>query len=133
FVLTATFAAIDWTMSLEPEWSSTMYGVLAVVGGGLSALALSVLLFGRLARFAGAAHTDPERDCNDFGNLLLVFVLLSAYVNFSPFLIIWSRRLREEVTWYGCRSGGGWQWVAALQALGLFLCPFVLLLARRLE
>lgn len=130
-VLTSTFAAIDWTMSLEPDWSSTMYGVSVLVGGALAALALSVLFFGALARSSNM-ELQPS-DFNDFGNLLLVFVMLSAYVNFSQFLIIWSGNLPEEAVWYLRRSRGGWQWVAALLALGQFLIPFLLLLSRRIK
>lgn len=131
FVLTVTFAAIDWAMSLESEWYSTMYGVLAVVASGLSALALSILIFHALVPAANIHIL--QRDSNDFGNMLLVFVLLSAYVNFSQFLIIWSGNLPEEAVWYLRRSRGGWQWVAALQALAQFLIPFLLLLSRKIK
>jgi len=133
FVLTATFAAVDWTMSLEPDWYSTIYGVIAIVSGGLAALALSVIIFGALAPVANFALVEPERYYNDFGNLLLVFVLLAAYVNFSQFLIIWSGNLPEEAVWYLRRSRGGWQWVAALVAATQFLIPFVMLLSRKVK
>ncbi|HLX63177.1 MAG TPA: hypothetical protein VKX17_18040 [Planctomycetota bacterium] len=133
YVLTATFAAIDWTMSLEPEWTSTIYGLLVIVGQGLSAMALAVLLVGWLARVPPFEEILTARDFNDFGNLLMVFVLLAAYASLSQFLIIWSGNLPEEAVWYIRRSRGGWQWVVAILAAGQFLIPFLALLSRRIK
>ncbi len=110
--LTVTFAMIDWAMSLEPHWYSTVYGLSFVVSNGLAALALAICVAaalveqGPLARLAGADHF------HDLGNLLLAFVMLWAYLGFSQFMIIWMENLKEEIPWYLHRTSGGWQVIA---------------------
>ncbi len=42
YALTVTFASIDWVMSLEPHWFSTMYGVIFMVSQALGAMALVI-------------------------------------------------------------------------------------------
>ena len=130
YVLAASFAAFDWTMSLDPDWYSTIYGMVSIVSQGLSALALCVLFLRYLMRSAPFDGVVTRDDFHDFGNLLLVFVMLSAYMSFSQFLIIWSGNLPEESVWYLRRSHGGWQWIAAFLAASYFLAPFVILLLR---
>ena len=130
YVLAASFAAFDWTMSLEPDWYSTIYGLVVIVGQGLTALVLCILSMRFLMRAAPLDQTVTRDDFHDFGNLLLVFVMLSAYMSFSQFLIIWSGNLPEESAWYIRRSQGGWQWIAAFLAGCHFLAPFLILLFR---
>jgi hypothetical protein len=128
--LTMTFASIDWVMSLEPEWFSTMYGIMFIVGQVLATMAfmiaVAVLLSDRrpLSDVASAAHF------HDLGNLLLAFVMIWAYIAFAQFLIVWSGNLPEEIPWYLHRTQGGWQWIALLLAVFHFAVPFALLLSR---
>jgi hypothetical protein len=130
YVLSASFASFDWTMSLEPDWYSSIYGMLTIVGQGLSALILGILAMHCLSKTVLIQRTVSASDFQDFGNMLLVFVLLSAYMSLSQFLIIWSGNLPEESVWYLRRSHGGWQWVAAFLAACHFLVPFLILLFR---
>jgi len=130
YVLAASFAAFDWTMSLEPDWYSTIHGMVSIVSQGLSALALCVLFLRYLMRAAPFDGVVTRDDFHDLGNLLLVFVMLSAYMSFSQFLIIWSGNLPEESAWYLRRSHGGWQWIAAFLTTSYFLAPFIVLLLR---
>jgi hypothetical protein len=128
--LTGTFSAIDWMMSLEPKWASTIYGAMVVVGQALATLAAMILVAVLLSRnppIAGAAA--PDR-LNDLGNLMLAFTMLWAYVSFSQFLIIWCGNLPEEIPWYLRRARGPWQWVALLLVLFHFFLPFFVLLFR---
>jgi hypothetical protein len=122
--LTVTFAVFDWSMSLEPEWFSSIYGMLWIVNQALSALAFSIVATVLLSR-ARAADT-----LNDLGNLLFAFVMLWAYLSFAQFLIIWAGNLPEEIQWYLVRLNHGWQWVAAAMVAFHFAVPFFLLLAR---
>ena len=128
--VTVTFAMIDWVMSLEPHWYSTVYGMAFVVSNGLAALALMICVAaalverGPLARVAGADHF------HDLGNLLLAFVMLWAYLGFSQFMIIWMANVKEEIPWYLDRTAGGWEAVALLLVACQFALPFVLLLSR---
>lgn len=131
YVLTITFASIDWIMSLEPHWYSTIFGVHFLGGHGLAAFAFAILLSAILSRRAPAGGTIAPAYRVDLGNLLLGFVMLWAYFAFSQWLIIWSGNLPEEVTWYTRRNSGGWEWLARLLAAFHFFVPFLLLLSRR--
>jgi len=133
FTLTMTFASVDWAMSLEPHWFSTIYGILFIGGQVLSALAFAILVAALLAtQRAVGAVISPDR-FHDLGKLLLAFVMLWAYFSFSQFLIIWSGNLPEETPWYLRRLHGGWQWAAVGLVLFHFALPFVLLLSRSLK
>jgi hypothetical protein len=131
--VTASFAAIDWLMSLEPNWFSTMYPVTVCVGDLLLALAFTVLLVALLSRSEPlAALVSPQR-LNDFGSLLLAFVMLWAYVTYFQYMLIWAGNLREEITWFVRRAENQWEPVAwSLAGVG-FLVPFWLLLFRGLK
>lgn len=129
--LTITVAVVDWAMSLEPEWFSTMYGVLYMAGQAVSGISFALVVVLLLGHFEPWSRTVTARRRNDLGNLLLAFVMFWAYVAFMQYLVIWSGNLPEETTWYLRRSGGGWQYVAiSLMALH-FAVPFFLLLSRQ--
>jgi hypothetical protein len=130
YVLAITFASIDWGMSLEPHWFSTIYGMLFVVGQALAAFAFVIPIAARLSESPPVSHFLKANVFQDLGNLLLAFVMLWAYITFSQYLIIWSGNLPEEIPWYLRRGTNGWQWVAAFLALFHFAVPFVLLLHR---
>jgi hypothetical protein len=132
-VLTVTFASIDWVMSLDPHWFSTIFGLLTVVGQGLSALAFTIAVLALIAPTGALAGRLTPRHFHDLGKLMLAFVMLWAYLSFSQFLIIWSGNLPEEIPWYVERIRGGWGVVAVLLVLGHFALPFLLLLSRDLK
>ena len=128
--LTVTFASIDWMMSIEPHWFSTIYGLLFLIGFALSGLAFALLMGLWLRK-----HSDFNRVLNttrshDLGNILFAFILLWAYVNLSQFIIMWTANLQEEVPWYLRRLSGGWGAISVATALLHFAFPFFLLLMR---
>lgn len=131
--LTMTFASIDWVMSIQPHWSSTIYGVLFMSGAALTALALAI----GLAALAREGTRLPEAisvgQFHDLGNLLLAFTMLWAYFNLSQFLIVWSGNLPEEISWYLARTRGGWRAITIGLVLVQFVLPFVILLSRRVK
>lgn len=133
FGLTVTFAAIDWMMSLEPHWFSTIYGLLIMAGWGLTAFAFMILVASILARHEPMDHVFQPSHFHDYGKLLLAFVMIYAYFAFSQFLIIWSANIPEEIPWYLRRLRGGWQFVGLAVVLFHFALPFVLLLSRTLK
>ena len=136
--LTVTFASVDWAMSLEPHWFSSMYGVLFMAGQAVSALALSIVVGVWLAESQTSVAERETTDLStarllDLANLLLALVMFWSYVSFMQFLIIWSANLPEETPWYLRRSQGGWQFVVLL-LMGLhFLLPILLLLMRQMK
>ncbi|QDU98095.1 hypothetical protein [Lignipirellula cremea] len=128
-ILTVTFASIDWGMSIDPAWFSSIYGALAAIGGALAALALTTLTVALLEMNRTRTETPPPT-YGDLGSLLLAFLMLWAYFSFSQFLIIYSGNLPEENFWYVDRLNGGWQWVGLALVLLHFFLPFFLLLSR---
>lgn len=131
FGLTTTFSAIDWVMTLEVEWYSTIYGALFITGQGVSALTFAIIVLSLCRDHAPFNRLPLPGRFHDLGNLLLAFVMLWAYMSFSQYLIMWSGDLPEEIPWYLHRSAGGWQYVAiGIVIFHLFL-PMALLLARR--
>ena len=133
FVLTVTFASVDWVMSIEPHWYSTMYGALFLAGQALGALSFTIAVAVSLRRHEPLRSAVSNAHLHDLGKLLLAFVMVWAYFAFSQFLIIWAGNLPEEIPWYLKRLRGGWQWVGLLITLGQFVLPFVLLLSRRVK
>ena len=130
FGLTVTFAAIDWGMSLEPHWFSTIYGLIIMAGWGLSALAFMITVATWLGAREPMDHAYHPHHFHDWGKLLLALVMLYAYFAFSQFLIIWAGNLPEETPFYLRRLRGGWQFVGLMIILFHFALPFVLLLSR---
>jgi hypothetical protein len=127
---TVTFASIDWVMSLEPAWYSTIYGLLFIVGQALTTLAFAIVVLALLADREPLSAAVTSAHFHDLGNLLLAFVMLWAYVTFSQYLIVWSGNVSEEVPWYLHRAHGGWEWVGLGVVVFQFIVPFVLLLSR---
>ncbi len=132
--LAVTFASIDWIMSLEPHWFSTIYGVIWFGSWGLAALAFAVLIATAAARRLPAVDEDrdeyPIDALHDLGKLMLGFTMFWAYVSFSQFFIIWYGNLPEEVVWYIKRFDGRWGWVALAIVFLHFILPFAMLLSR---
>jgi hypothetical protein len=133
YVLTATFAAWDWMMSLEPEWFSSIYGVLFISGQALVAIAFSIVMLSLLRQFKPLSERASVDIFNDLGNFLLGFVAFWAYIAYSQYLIIWSANLPEEIVWYMARTEGGWQYVALGLVAFHFALPFAVLLARSVK
>lgn len=131
--VTASFAMIDWFMSLEAQWSSTIYAMMVVAGGMLAAFALAVALLARLRNAEPLAALVTPGVLNDLGSLFLAVLLMWAYLAFSQYLVIWTGNLSDEIPWYLRRLDGGWQAVAVIIVVGHFAVPFVLLLSPRVR
>jgi hypothetical protein len=129
-VFTVTFASIDWFMSLDPEWSSTIYGFLFVAAWSLSALAFVVAVMAALAKHEPMNGIVAQSHFHDLGKLLLALVMLWSYFAFSQFLIIWSGNLPEEIGWYLPRTHGAWGAIALAVVVLHFAFPFLFLLSR---
>jgi hypothetical protein len=130
FTLTTTFAFIDWIMSLEPHWFSTIYGAMFMVGEMLEAFAFVIALTIVIARISPLKERVTPQHVHDLGNLMFAFMVLWAYLSFSQFIITWSGNLPQEIPWYLSRLRGGWGWVALTLVVFHFAIPFALLLFR---
>ena len=130
FSLVTSFAMVDWVMSLEPDWYSSIFPLIVIVEQVVSALALSILLARALLLGPNQASANQ---LNQLGDLLLAFLMLWAYFSMAEILIIYAGNLPHEINWYLHRMRGGWlpvSWVLAGLTFGL---PFFLLLFRQLK
>ena len=133
YVFVMTFAAIDWAMSLTPHWASTIYGFIFVAGQLISSMSLMIAIVVLLARTGPLSGILQPRHIHDLGKLLLTFVMLWAYFEFSQLLIIWSGNQPEEITFYYSRLHSQWGVVAVIVLIFHFFVPFFLLLSRDLK
>ena len=127
---TISFAAIDWTMSLDPSWISTIYPLIILIGEVLSALCFAVVIERILFRHRPMSELLKPEYVHDHGKFMLTFIMVWAYFSFSQWLIIWAGNLPEEITWYTKRLGGGWGWIGLFLVLFHFAVPFAILLSR---
>jgi len=130
---TMSLAAVDWVMSLEPEWYSTMYGLINIAGQGVASLSFAVVIVFALRAFRPWSRIVTAGRLNDLGSLMLASVMFWAYCSYFQYLVIWSGNLPEENSWYVHRSRGGWEYLAISLILLHFSVPFFLLLSRPIK
>lgn len=130
FVVSTTYAFIDWIMSLEPDWYSTIYPWMFTVGEVLLTFAFMIALLVLLSKREPFAGFLKPAHYQDLGNLMLAFTMLWAYMSFAQLLIIWAENLPDEIPWYIRRFSGGWGYVAWTISIFHFCVPFFLLLMR---
>ena len=130
YALTVTFAGVDWIMSLNPHWFSTLFGFLIMGGQGLAALAFTVVIAAQLMPREPTEGWLKPSHFHDLGKLMLAFVMLWAYFNFSQYLLMYAANLAEEVPYIITRTTNGWQYLALFLVLFHFAVPFLLLLSR---
>ncbi len=133
YAATITFGSIDWAMSLDPKWYSTVWGMIFMVGEVLTALCFTIWLLVKLAPMEPVSRMFKIDYLHDFGKLMFAFVVLWAYVSFSQWLIIWSGNLLVEIKWYLIRLRGGWQYFGMLLIFVHFCFPFAVLLSRNIK
>jgi hypothetical protein len=128
-----TFLSIDWVMSLDPTWFSTMFGLLFIASQGLTSMAFLITLMVVLSFRRPMSQVLTPRHLHDLGKFLLALVMVWAYFSFSQFLITWAGNLPEEIPFYLTRMNNGWGFVGLLLVFGHFALPFALLLSRDLK
>ena len=133
YSLTISFGVVDWVMSLQARWISTIYGLLFVAGEALSAFCFVVVIEKILGKRKPMSDYLTTTEVHDHGKLMLAFVMVWAYFNFSQWLIIWAGNLPEEIPWYVRRMNGGWGGVGMFLVIFHFAVPVALLLSRRLK
>lgn len=133
YALTITFAAVDWVMSLNPMWWSTVFGMVFMVGECLTAFAFTIYLLARFAQIEPISRIVKPDHYHDYGKLMFAFVILWAYLSFSQWLIIWQGNITEEIRWYLDRVHGNWKAIATLLIFLHFVLPFAIMLSRNLK
>ncbi|MCX6173570.1 MAG: quinol:cytochrome C oxidoreductase [Ignavibacteriales bacterium] len=130
FALTISFTAIDWLMSIEPHWFSTIFGVYYFSGTILAALAIGaifIVLLNERGFFVKGIHTD---NYYSLGALIFAFTNFWAYIAFSQFLLIWYANLPEETFWFLARWEGNWKFFSVGLIIVHFLVPYIGLLSQ---
>jgi hypothetical protein len=133
WALAVTGAAIDWVLSLEPHWFSTIYGMIFIVVECLAGLAFAILVLAKLWEYEPLKDSVEPKRLIDLGSLMLTFTILWAYVSFAQFLIIWAGNLKNEIPWYMARAFGRWAVIAVILLVFHFFVPFFLLLQRQIK
>ncbi len=130
FVLTMTFAYIDWILSADVQFYSTVFGGLIIIGDVLQTFALTILtiiLTSKDDRFGGRINSKV---LHDLGNLMFAFTIFWTYLSASQLIIIWPANLPQELVWYLDRVSGFWKWITLGLALTMFVIPFLALLSQ---
>jgi hypothetical protein len=130
FALTATFAAFDLLMSLDPHWFSTIFGVYFFAGSFLGFVALLTLVLHLLQGTGRLTGVVTREHYHDLGKLIFAFTIFWAYIAFSQYMLYWYGNLPEETGWYLRRQTGDWTGLGVLLIFGHFFLPFLGLLAR---
>jgi hypothetical protein len=130
---TISFAAIDWVMSLDPSWISTIFGLILLIGEVLSAMCFAVVVERILFDYKPMSEMLKPNFVHDHGKWMLTFIMVWAYFSFSQWLIIWAGNLPNEITFYLRRINGGWGSVALSLVLFHFSVPFAILLSRQFK
>jgi hypothetical protein len=130
YAFTITFAVIDWVMSLDPTWISTIFGLIILIGELLAAMCFAVLVERILVDYKPMSEMLKPSFVHDHGKWMLAFTMVWAYFSFSQWLIIWAGNLPNEITFYLRRINGGWGSVALVLAFLGFAMPFAVLLSR---
>jgi hypothetical protein len=133
FGIALHFAAIDWLMSLQTGFTSTIFGPLLFSSQLLSAYALTVLVFCGIATRAEFEPVLSKKAMNDLGSLLFTLLVLWAYMVWFQFMLVWIAHLPDETIWYAVRSRGAWPWLVWFLLIFQFVIPFFLLLLRTVK
>jgi len=133
YAFTMTLAAIDWTMSLDAHWASTIWGLLYIAGQGLMGYSLVAIVLAGLVRYEPMKRLAAPEQFLDLGKMMLATTMLWGWFTLSQWLIIWAGNLPEEISFYLARTSGGWRQFAYLLVIGQFAVPFFLLLSRGLK
>jgi hypothetical protein len=131
--LTLTFASVDWVMSMDGHWFSTIYGMIYMAQHALVTFSFVIVMLILLTPVSVIGEVMFKDRLHDFGKLIFALTMVWGYFSFSQFLIIWSGNLPEEITWFIARMTGGWGPMALILVVGQFALPFVLLLFRDIK
>lgn len=125
-----TFAYVDWVMSLDAHWYSTIYAFWFMAGAAITSLTLIAIIAGTLHIKGQAPYAESvtPKVSRDWGNLMLTLCMVWAYFSLSQFLITWSGNLPEEITYYIRRNNGTTSIVTTILVISMFFLPFLCLL-----
>lgn len=129
-VISGTLASFDWSMSLDPHWYSTIFGLYCFAGGAVAFISVWILICRTLRDKGVLSNTIRVDHYHDLGKWLFAMVVFWTYISFSQYLLIWYANIPEETIWFQHRFQGTWAWVSFALLFGHFILPFLILLPR---
>ena len=129
YALTVTFSGVDWVMSMDFTWYSTMWGVYIFAGGAWSSMALFIIVLTYLRGHGYFKQTVSMEHYHLMGQLLFAFTVFWAYIGFDQFFLIWYANITEETRFFHLRNCEGWWYVSNVLVWGHFVATFVILLS----
>ena len=134
YALVLSLVAFDLVMSLDPHWYSTLFGGYFFVGSFYTALAALALLAGLLRETSPLRVIGRARHFHDLGKLLFGFCMMTGYLFYSQFLVIWYGNLPEETRYVIERiRHNPWVPLSWIILGACFALPFFVLLFRRFK
>jgi hypothetical protein len=133
FALSISFAAFDWSMSTDPHWFSTIYGVVTFAGGVMAFFATVALASLWYTKNGALTRTLTVDNFHDVGKLMWGFMVFWTYTSFSQYFLIWYGNIPEETVWYTIRQSNGWMGPFLLLIVGHFIAPFWILMSRHMK
>ncbi len=133
FAVTVSFAAIDWLMTLDPHWYSTIFGVYFFSGAVVAIYSFMILVLTSMRRAGPMRGIVTVEHLHDLGKLLWAFTVFWTYIAFSQYFLIWYGNIPEETLWYIHRMEGSWLGVTRLLAVGHFVLPFLFLMSHKVK
>ena len=130
FAVTLTFASIDWLMSLDPHWYSTIFGVYYFAGSFVALLSFTIIVAAFLHKKGILKDVITIEHFHDLGKFLFGFTVFWGYIGASQYFLIWYANIPEETVWYYHRWEGSWKYITLTIVFGHFLLPFLLLIFR---
>jgi hypothetical protein len=130
FAISITVIAIDYAMSLEPHWYSTIFGVYYFAGTFTAALAVLTLITLKLKSNGNLLKEINGNHYYSMGALLFAFTAFWMYMAFSQYMLIWYANVPEETFWFIPRMENGWEYVSIALIFIKFIIPFGLLITR---
>jgi hypothetical protein len=127
------FASIDWAMSLQPVFHSTIWGPLFALGQLLSAFSFALIVLAVVVCREPLVEVASPKVLNDLGSLLFTLLIVWAYLAWFQFMLVWIANMRVDVVWYLPRANGGWLWVIWAIVIFHFIVPFFMLLSRAVK
>lgn len=133
FAVTFTLASVDWIMSLQPDWSSSMFGVYTFAGLFEAALALMIIMAVLMRRRGWLGEIVTDHHYVDMARMLHAFCIFMVYIGFEQYFLIWYSNFPEETDYFHRRILGGWGWIFLFLLFAKWVFPFCILLNQKVR
>lgn len=133
FVFAVSFSlfTIDWLMSLDPHWYSTIYVVKKFIMAffhGISVITAIVIILNKL----GYLPMLTKKHLHDFSRYIWALSLIWGYMWLSQYLLIWYANIPEETVYYIPREMGEFKSLFYTELIMNWTFPFFFLMWNRI-